>query len=278
MNSEALFISICAFFLGACVGSFLNACIYRLPRDISVVVPRSYCTNCGSFIPWHHNFPLISWWWLRGNAPCCGAKFSMRYFWIELLTAVMFALWVSFFGLWIGLAYSLFFSFMIVAFFTDVDFMIIPDSVNFGAAMCAVALSMVLPELHSSNTWSGALTSSALGALVGSAALFIIARVGKFVLKKEAMGLGDVKLMLAIGAMMGWEGALFTIGAGALVGTVMGLFVIVVQGKKLGSGVAIPFGPALIVAASFWPVWGRTWWHEYFSVFSSLPNEDYLQW
>lgn len=271
----AEFIVLAAFVVGACVGSFLNACIYRLPRDISIAVPRSYCTNCGTFIRWYHNLPLISWWWLRGRAPCCGVRFSMRYFWVELLTGVMFAFCVGKFGLWLGGAYAVFFSFMIIAFFTDVDFMIIPDGVNFGAALYATVISILLPAVHLREFWWEGLWESFVGATVGAGSLLIIARIGKWALKKEAMGLGDVKLMIAIGAMMGWQGALFTIGAGSVVGTVLGLAVVIVQRKALGSGIAIPFGPALIIAAALWPLGGREWWEQYFSVFEFLPAEGF---
>jgi leader peptidase (prepilin peptidase)/N-methyltransferase len=264
MRTEEFLPAVTAFLFGGCIGSFLNVCIYRLPREISLAVPRSYCTNCGSFIPWRNNIPLFSWWLLPGKAPCCGARFSMRYFWVELLTAVMFAASVWNFGPAHGVVYAVFFSFMIVAFFTDVDFMIIPDGVNFGAAAYALIASILIPSLQGVDGALASARESALGAIIGSGTLLIIARLGTWILKKEAMGLGDVKLMLAVGAMLGWEGAIFTIGFGAIVGTVIGLATVIFQRKRLGAGVAIPFGPALIIAAGIWLISGREWWDAYF--------------
>jgi len=256
-----------AFLIGACVGSFLNVCIYRLPREISLLEPRSYCTNCGAFIPWHSNIPLVSWLLLRGRAPCCGARFSMRYWWVELLTATMFSASVWYFGPVAGAVYALFFSFLIVAFFTDVDFMIIPDGVNFGATGFAFLSSILMPSLHDvAGAWDAAV-KSATGAIVGAGSLLVIARLGTWMLKKDAMGMGDVKLMLAVGAMVGWKGALYTIGVGAIVGTIMGLATVVIQRKRLGAGIAIPFGPALIIASGLWLTGGREWWERYFENF-----------
>ncbi len=262
---QEFFPAIIAFIFGACVGSFLNVCIYRIPRGISIVLPRSYCTNCGAFIPWYKNIPLVSWWMILGRASCCGVRISMRYWWIELITAAMYAAFVGYFGPLVGTVYAVFFSFLLVAFFTDLDFMIIPDEVNYAAAAYAFLCSTALAAyLNGGGRLLEGATQSVLGGVTGAGSLWLIAKLGTLLLKKEAMGLGDVKLMLAIGAMLGWEGALFSIGAGAIIGSIIGFVALISRGERFGSGVAIPFGPALIISAGIWVVVGREWWMRYF--------------
>ena len=200
-----------------------------------------------------------------GRASCCGVRISMRYWWIELITATMYAAFVGYFGPLVGTVYAVFFSFLLVAFFTDLDFMIIPDEVNYAAAAYAFLCSTALAAyLNGGGRLLEGATQSVLGGVTGAGSLWLIAKLGTLLLKKEAMGLGDVKLMLAIGAMLGWEGALFSIGAGAIIGSIIGFVALIFRGERFGSGVAIPFGPALIISAGIWVVVGRELWMRYF--------------
>lgn len=208
---------------GALTGSFLNVCIYRIPEERSVVFPGSTCA-CGQPIPFYHNIPIFSWLILRGRASCCGQKFSFRYPAIELLTSILF--------LWVWLIYPpivaiigmLFVSFLICATFIDLDHMIIPDRFSIGGMVIGVAISCAFPALHGvegvpvvSNIQSG--ITAITGALIGAGLVYWIAVLGEIVFRKPAMGEGDVKFVGFIGAFCGWQGAIFSMFGGALVGS-----------------------------------------------------------
>lgn len=252
------FFTALSFIFGATVGSFLNVCIYRIPAEKSVVTPGSRCA-CGKPIAWYDNIPILSWILLRGKARCCGSPFSIRYPMIELLTAVLFLLcWVLFppakaFCGWI------FVSILVCSTFIDLDHMIIPDRFTIGAAMIGLGLAFFFPSLHGQTEGLflvdnlRSLILAAIGLLVGSATVLWIALVSEIVLRKETMGFGDVKFLGAIGAFTGWEGALFAIFGGAMIGTA-GLLVFLILRPILPKnpnpeaglfGRAVPFGPML---------------------------------
>ena len=137
-----------AFVLGAAIGSFLNVCIYRLPRDLSVNQPRrSFCPSCKKPIPWYQNLPLLSWLLLRGKCANCGSRIAFRYFAVELLTALLFlAVWLAF--PWpIALVYWVFVSLLVVATFIDFEHFIIPDEITIGGTVAGVLASVALPAL-----------------------------------------------------------------------------------------------------------------------------------
>lgn len=169
-----------AFVLGAIVGSFLNVCIYRLPRHLSVNEPRrSFCPHCRKQIPWHQNLPILSWLMLRGSCGSCGAPISPRYLLVELLTGLVFlAVWLKF-GLPLAPAYAVFASLLIVATFIDFEHYIIPDEITKGGAAAGVALSAALPGLMSVDShWQAALWS-ALAAALGAGLLWLVVEGGK---------------------------------------------------------------------------------------------------
>src|SRR2546423_472461 len=148
----AFFFSAIAFALGAVVGSFLNVCIYRLPRDLSVNKPRrSFCPACRKEIPWFHNLPLLSWLFLRGHCANCGAKIPFRYFLVELITALLFfAVWRTF--PWqLALAYWVFVALLIVATFVDFEHFIIPDEITLGGIAAGLVASAIVPALMSTD-------------------------------------------------------------------------------------------------------------------------------
>lgn len=280
--------------LGACIGSFLNVVIYRVPAEKSVVRPGSHC-GCGQPIKWHDNIPVFSWLILRGHARCCGRAFSFRYPFIELLTAALFlACWLLFTP-GVALCGWIFLSALVCATFIDLDHMIIPDVFTLGLGVAGVALSLFIPALHGQHSEffavdclrSGAI--SLQGLLIGSGFLLWFALLAEVVLKKEAMGFGDVKFVGAIGAFCGWEGAIFSIFGGAVVGIVW--FAVAwtwqkISGKSspvaprsetpdgqpaaLGLGVHIPFGPMLAIAGGLYFLWGRPFMAAWTAEFTGL--------
>lgn len=217
------------FVLGSMIGSFMNVCIYRLPEGKSVVVPGSHCA-CGQPIPFYRNLPILSWILLRGVAPCCGSKFSIQYPVVELLTAAAFALSWWFMPLHEALGGWVLFSFLLVGAWIDWDYLILPDSTTLGLVFVGVLLSFFIPELHGygGEHWLldgvRSVGQSLLGMLVGSAVVLWVALIGEYILKKEAIGFGDVKLIGGIGAITGWQGGVFSLFGGALIGTALMLF------------------------------------------------------
>lgn len=171
--------------LGAVTGSFLNACIHRLPRGISLLEPkRSFCPGCQKTIPWRENLPLLSWLVLRGKCSGCGAPISLRYPLVEFLTAGLFlALWLKF-GLLLGLAYFSFTALLVAATFIDFEHFIIPDEITLGGAALGIALSMAVPEMMSTDSRLMALAFSMLGAVAGFTAVFFIVELGKLAFGK----------------------------------------------------------------------------------------------
>jgi leader peptidase (prepilin peptidase) / N-methyltransferase len=269
--------SVFVFLFGACIGSFLNVCIYRVPREMSVVVPRSHCPQCNRMIAWYDNIPLLSYILLRARCRHCGTHISARYVLVELLVAVLFLLaWLKFdfsadtsraLGLaavtdWkLVVVYWLAISGLVLGTFVDFEHMIIPDRVSLGGIVTGVALSALLPALHDAATVKDSVFASALGAAVGWGSLWAVAIVGQLIFRKEAMGFGDVKLLGAIGAYLGWRGVLFAIVGSSFVGSMVGLILVFSGKKELQS--RIPYGPYLALAAIVWMYWGPALWDRY---------------
>ena len=225
---------------GLIVGSFLNAAIYRLPREgMSIGHPkRSHCPSCGHQIRARENIPLISWILLRGRCAGCGVRISWRYPFVEALTAGLFvlALHQAPEGAW-GLlgVWCLVLSGLIVATFVDFDFFEIPDEVSIGGMVAAPVAALLVPELHGA-TWVaqrfsegesvdrfGALLASLAGILVGGGVLYGIGLVGGKLFGRDAMGFGDVKLLAAGGGFVGPGGALAALLLGAFVASIIGI-------------------------------------------------------
>ena len=258
---------------GACVGSFLNVCIYRIPRDESVVAPRSHCPHCNTLIPWYLNVPVASWLCLRGKCAACKGPIAFRYTLVELLTALLF---LAVFMKWAAPAamhmlpiphplvvpvYWLFLAGLVLGTFVDFEHFIIPDSVTLGGMAAGPVLSALVPALHAQEVWWQGLLSSLIGSAAGFGLLYAVAWIGERAFKKEAMGFGDVKLMGAIGAFLGWKAVLFTVFASSLLGSVCGLAMIAMGGVKMQS--RIPFGPYLSAAALIWVFWGPALFEAY---------------
>jgi leader peptidase (prepilin peptidase)/N-methyltransferase len=242
--------------VGLCIGSFLNVVISRLPAGLSVVRPGSHCA-CGAPIPWHLNIPVVSWLALRGHAKCCGRPISWRYPAVELLTAVAFVLcWRRFPGDpgtaacgWV-LASSL-----IAAAVIDWEHLIIPEPLTLGLGVIGVLLSVLHPSLHrqfDTPFFFASLRSAGValtGLAVGSGLLLWIAALATTMLKREAMGMGDVIFVGAIGAFCGWHGAVFAIFGGAAVGALLAPLILL-RGSSGLKEARLPFGPMLAIAGA----------------------------
>jgi leader peptidase (prepilin peptidase)/N-methyltransferase len=225
---------------GALAGSFLNVCIFRLPRGESIVWPGSHCPACGKAIEFYDNVPLLSYLWLGGACRACGAGIPVRYPAVEAANAIGYLaiLWVFGPG-WTALLYAMFFSALLVVAGTDLSHKIIPDAVTLpGIAIGLIGAVTVLPV-----GWRGAI----LGVLVGGGILWALAWASPYVFGKEGMGGGDIKLMGMVGAFLGWKPALLTIMIGSLTGSVIGLALIALGVIKRDE--YIPFGPFLVLGA-----------------------------
>lgn len=337
------FWSVVFFIVGSAVGSFLNVCIHRMPRNESIVSPPSHCPACNERIPWLLNLPLISWLMLRGRCARCSAPISARYFLVELLTGTLFlGCWLAFGHVSAGLtiAYAVFLAGLVAATFIDFEHFIIPDELTLGGAGAGFVASILVPALQQTISPVSAAKWSLIGAFVGWALMYGILRMGKLLfgrerlklepgtlihfgeqgitlpdrtipyddvfyrdhdvvridatrvelvdrcygeaqvhlsqnkleiagdefepeqvpfmevtadrlnLPREAMGLGDVKFMMAFGAFLGWGGVVFSLMASAMIGAAVGVTAIALGRREWSS--RIPYGPYLALAAAVW--------------------------
>jgi leader peptidase (prepilin peptidase)/N-methyltransferase len=242
--SLQILLGVYAAVLGLIVGSYLNVVIYRLPRGISTVLPRSRCPGCGAAIRALDNVPVVSFLLLGGRCRACGASISWRYPLIEAATAALFLASFLRFGLsFEGLAAALFCALMVVLAVIDVDHMILPDALTWPAIVLGLLLQPFLPWARLwEGTW-GALAGGALGALLGAGILLAIWLAWYLVRHEEGMGLGDVKMLAAIGAFLGWRSVLVSLFFAALSGAVVGLALM--AWGSLGAKAKLPFGAFL---------------------------------
>ena len=246
------------FLFGAVIGSFLNVCIYRVPRGQSIVRPSSQCTSCGRPVRFYDNIPVISYLLLRGKCRSCGTALSLRYPLVELLNALLYLIVLKRFYDASPLAVMAYFAFasaLLVIFFIDVDFQIIPDSITLPGIPLALALaSTVLPDPFARYGLLG-FQASLLGVLAGGGFFYLAAILGKAVFKKDAMGGGDIKMMAMVGGVMGWKAVLLTTFAASLLGSLIGVSMILLKGREWGA--RIPFGPYLAIGALISMLWGQ---------------------
>jgi leader peptidase (prepilin peptidase)/N-methyltransferase len=246
-----------AFLLGLLIGSFLNVCILRIPRDESVVLPASHCTSCGAHIKPYDNIPVVSWLLLRGRCRKCKTPISAQYPAVELLTGLLFVGCYLMFGLsFEALKWAIFAALLVVLTVTDLRERILPDVVNFTGLGLALVLSLVTKPVDGSAGWIAgrllglslpvpalSLADALIGAAAASGLLWIVAE-GYFRLRgREGMGLGDVKMMAMAGAFLGLQRAMLTILLGSLLGSLIGSAVIAFRHK--GRDFELPFGTFL---------------------------------
>jgi leader peptidase (prepilin peptidase)/N-methyltransferase len=227
------------FIFGSAIGSFLNVCIYRLPRNLSIISPSSRCPSCNIPIKPYDNIPILSYIFLGGRCRVCKAGISFRYPLVESLNALLYVLvlWRFGFGLQ-AIVYSIFCSALIVITFIDLDFQIIPDRITLpGILIGLITGSFLMPDPFMRHSLLG-IKSSIIGFLVGGGLFYAIA-----VLSRGGMGGGDIKMMAMVGSLMGWKSVLLTTFLGSLSGAVLGIFLMIAKGK--GRKTKIPFGPFL---------------------------------
>lgn len=234
------------FLLGLCIGSFLNVCIHRMPRGESVNFPGSHCPSCGKAIRWHDNIPVVSYLLLGGKCRACRAPFSSRYMWVEILTGVIFAAHGLFFDPGVLLAVRLVFAAILIAlFFIDLEHQLLPDALTFpGIAVGLIASLFVQPG------WQ----ASGLGAALGAGILLLIRWVWKRATGVDGMGLGDVKMLAMIGAVLGWQAVWLVLFFASLAGAITGVAIASAGRGSMKS--KLPFGTFLAVAALFASLWG----------------------
>jgi leader peptidase (prepilin peptidase)/N-methyltransferase len=228
------------FAYGLCFGSFLNVCIYRLPRRQSVVTPRSACPHCGDPIPLYHNLPVLSWLILRGKCRSCKQAISPRYLVIEILTGLLFLGCFLHFGLTLAMLKCTVFGFLLLGLiFTDAETKLLPDAMTLPGLSLGIGFSLVVPvndlasrimpgmvsyATRSEISWRlWSLSDSLLGAAVGASFLYGAAAIYLRARGVEGMGFGDVKLMALIGAFLGTRLTVLTIFAASLAGSLFGL-------------------------------------------------------
>jgi leader peptidase (prepilin peptidase)/N-methyltransferase len=200
--------------LGAAFGSFLNVCVYRLPRDESLLHPPSTCPRCGNRIAWYDNVPILGWLRLRGRCRSCGAPIAVEYPLVETIVAVLWAGAVWYYGMgWHAAEAAVLGTLLLGIALTDARHYVIPDEFTWGGLGLAVLLAA--PQ-----GWP-ALRTALIGGAAGFALLYAIAWVAQWLLQKEAMGGGDIKMMAMVGAFVGWPGVFLTVFLGALLGTVI---------------------------------------------------------
>lgn len=238
---------------GLIVGSFLNVCIHRIPREQSIVSPPSACPGCGAGIkPWD-NIPLVSYFiLLRGKCRSCKTPISLRYPLVEAANGLLYYVTFLQFGIgWHLPLLLLFVSAMIVIIFIDIDFQIIPDVITLpGMPLGVLAASFLLPDpfLTFTTTQGGiafeivGIVNSLIGLALGFGLFYLIA-----VLSKGGMGGGDIKMMGMVGAFLGWKAVLLTTFIGSLTGAVVGLSLMALS--KAGRKTKIPFGPYLALGS-----------------------------
>ena len=247
------------FVLGAAVGSFLNVVIHRVPNEQSIVFPNSACPQCGKAIKPYDNIPILSWLILRGKCRNCGNPISIRYPAVELLTALLFVLVFWQIGFNAFLPVCLIFVATVVALvFIDAENMILPDAINFPLLFFALLVRLIFPIFFGADyfsdlkisplnqmtdypLWLVSLIGAIFGGLVGGGSLWLVGEIWKRLRGVDAMGFGDVKMMFAVGALLGWRLTILSIFLGAFSGAVIGIILIARQ-KDKDLQMQIPFG------------------------------------
>ncbi len=224
---------------GLVVGSFLNVCIYRLPRDESVAWPGSHCTSCNRALSWYENIPVVSWMVLRGRCRTCGSPISIQYPLVEAVTGALFLAGYYTFGLTPLLPVRLLFACaMIVLFAIDLEHQILPNEITLPGIVIGFVLSFVLPP-----GWKNSL----VGLLIGGLFPFLIAAAYARVRGREGMGMGDFKMLAMVGAFLGWPLVWLTLILACVLGIVIGGGALLVSRRGLAT--RIPFGTFIAVAA-----------------------------
>ncbi len=233
---------------GAMVGSFLNVCIYRLPKEESIVRPGSHCPKCKTPIQFYDNIPLLSYLLLGGKCRHCKAPISIQYPIVETITALSsFFLFITFGVSLSFIYYFLFVAALIIITVIDLYYQTIPDVISVPGIVIGLLGSLIILQI---TFWA-----SLIGIISGGGSLFLVATVYQWLFKREGMGGGDVKLLAMIGAFLGWKAVILTILLSSFIGSIIGIAVMLIKGKDFKY--AIPFGPFLALGAVISLFWGE---------------------
>jgi leader peptidase (prepilin peptidase)/N-methyltransferase len=236
------------FVLGLIVGSFSNVCIYRIPRNESIIYPASHCPKCRSKIKPVDNIPLLSFILLKGRCRNCKSKISIQYPVVELITGLIYLIIYLTYALSVQtLIYIILSSALIIIAFIDLNEQIVPDVISLPGIVIGFIISFFVPYISFIN--------SALGVAVGGGIILIIGLGGSVIFKKEAMGGGDVKLAAMIGAFLGWRYIIISLFLGFFLGALAGIFLIISKIKSRED--VVPFGPFIVLGSLITLLWGE---------------------
>jgi len=230
--------------LGACLGSFANVCIYRLPKTKQIISGRSFCPKCKKKINWYDNLPIISFLFLCGKCRKCKKVIPLRYLIVELITGISFLLiYLNFENLYAIIFLSILSLILIMIFFIDLENFIIPDSLNF-IIMGLALLKNFLPNFNTSLIHE--INQSIIGGMVGYLSIWLIIYLYKTFKKIDGMGFGDAKLMAGIGLLFGWQSIPFILFVASILGLIFVVPSLIKKQKTMRT--EIPFGPFIIAA------------------------------
>jgi leader peptidase (prepilin peptidase)/N-methyltransferase len=259
MVTAPIVYAIVGFVFGACIGSFLNVCIYRLPAGKSISWPPSHCPLCSGNIRVYDNLPILSFIVLRGRCRDCGARISVRYPLVELITGLAGSAVMLKFGATPSAALMfVFIAALIVITFIDIDTQRIFDIITLPGILLGIAASFFLPHIS--------FRDALIGMLAGGGILYAIAWAYLTLKKREGMGGGDIKLLAMIGAFIGWQGVVMTIFIGSFAGTIVGGLQMIL-GRRFDGRLRIPFGPFLAIGAVTYVFYGDALFYWYLNLF-----------
>ena len=268
-------IAVFSFATGACVASFLNVVVWRVPRGESIVSPPSHCPKCNAPIRWWQNIPILSWLALRGKCAKCREPISPRYIVVEAIGGALFlaaflCLWLPKVPLWLSVVHLFvmwtWIALMIVGSLIDFGHKLLPDFVTVGGMVLGVAESLVFTCFNlvygdgvGASTWLSLCPTlfSLSGLAFGFGLLWLVRLLGSKAFKREAMGMGDVFLMGAVGALFGPVAVLVTLILSSLFGSIVGVSMVALSKTKFGKFVEIPYGPYICMGCLVWMFFGQ---------------------
>ena len=262
-----------SFAFGCVIASFLNVVIWRVPRGESIVSPPSHCPRCDSKIKWYQNIPVVSYLALGGRCSNCKAHISLRYPTVELLGGLLFLATSVKFGM-LSVALWIWVALMIIGTFIDIDHKLLPDFVTVGGMILGLVINGAIScfpvpgaeFFFSCQFFKLPILNSIVGLAVGFGSLLLVRQLGTMAFRREAMGMGDVFLMGAVGAMFGPVAVLFSIMFSAVLGSVVGVALILFGKSKTGTFIEIPYGPYIYSAVTLWMFYGPELVHMYLSL------------
>ncbi|HSJ26065.1 MAG TPA: prepilin peptidase [Longimicrobiales bacterium] len=248
--------------IGAAVGSFLNVCIYRWPAEQSVISPPSRCPGCETQLRWRDNVPILGWLMLRGRCRYCGVSISAQYPLIELATALIWMAAVARFGLELeAMRSAVFLTILLGIAMTDAQHMVIPDQFTLVGAGIGLVLAPAPGGIG--------LTTALVGAVVGYVLLWLVKLAAEKALRKPALGIGDIHMMVFVGAFTGLSGMLLTLMLGSFLGLLIGAPLAALRRDGPVMGTYLPLGVFLAMGAAIAHVWGAAimeWYLRYVGI------------